>query len=150
MTRINSHIEVQDLTNKHLFAEYREIIRIPNVVLKNIEKTKSRVLPINFKLGTGHVLYFYNKNKYLHERFLAIINELKIRNYNNLSISDESFIKVKYEAPILYNDISIEEKKYNASIVVHRILERCKDKKIVINNKEYTYPMYEDLMRKYF
>lgn len=149
MTRINSGIKPSDLTNKHLFAEYREIIRIPNAVLKNLNKNKNRNLPEEFKLGTNHVLYFYNKIQYLHNRFLSIKNELKKRNYNNLSINDESFLKLKYEANMLYNDININEQNKHAKIVVHRIIDRL-PKKIIMNNIELTKEQYIKNVSKYF
>ena len=59
MTRINAGIPPAELTNKHLIAEHREIKRIPNCIAKG--KYKMEGIPDKFKLGTGHVKFFYNK-----------------------------------------------------------------------------------------
>ena len=59
MTRINAGILPKDLTSKHLIAEHREIKRIPNCVGKG--KYNMDNIPDKFKLGTGHVKFFYNK-----------------------------------------------------------------------------------------
>ena len=54
MTRINCGIPVEELTNKHLIAEHREIKRLPNCVVKGRYNLKGQ--PKLFTLGTGHVL----------------------------------------------------------------------------------------------
>ncbi len=70
MTRINCGIPPYILTSKHLLAEHRELKRIPNCIKKG--KFTLDNIPDNFKLGTGHVKFFYNKLKYLHKRYVKI------------------------------------------------------------------------------
>jgi hypothetical protein len=79
MTRINAGIKPIQLIDAHLFAEYRELKRIPNTI--NSGKAVVKNIPNNFTLGTGHVKWFYNKLKYLHNRSNNIYAELLRRNY---------------------------------------------------------------------
>ena len=62
MTRINVGIPPEELTDKHLLAEHREIKRIPNCIAKG--KYNMDGIPDRFKLGKGHVKFFYNMNDY--------------------------------------------------------------------------------------
>lgn len=77
MTRINSAINVKNLTDEHLLAEHREIKRLPNVFLK----VKSKI-PEHFVLGTGHVLFFTNKNIFTLNRYIEIHQECINRGFN--------------------------------------------------------------------
>lgn len=72
MTRINCGIKPELLTKPHLLAEHREIKRIPN----NIRKGKYNLndVPAEFKLGSGHVKFFYDKLLYLKNRYEEIYN----------------------------------------------------------------------------
>ena len=89
MTRINC-IPVEELTNLHLLAEYREMPRISSLIWKWYDKTYSATLntfvhptiPRAYCLGAGHVKFFYNKGLYLQKRFEAIVQELTKRGYN--------------------------------------------------------------------
>ncbi len=81
MTRINAGIPVEDLNYRHLLAEHREIKRIPNVVRKKGTVDLIRI-PKEFKLGTGHVIFFYNKLGYLERRYKMLYNECKRRGFN--------------------------------------------------------------------
>lgn len=80
MTRINCGIPPAELTREHLIAEHREIKRIPNAIKKG--KYNLSGIPNKFKLGTGHVKFFYNKLFYLKKRYEKIYNECIKRNYN--------------------------------------------------------------------
>ena len=66
MTRINI-IPVEDLTDQHLMAEYREIFMIGPALQKSLqsESWNSNKIPNKFTLGKGHVMFFYDKGKYL-------------------------------------------------------------------------------------
>ena len=86
MTRINAGILPEDLTSKHLIAEHREIKRIPNCVGKG--KYNMDNIPDKFKLGTGHVKFFYNKLLYLKNRYRSLYEEcirrgFSVQNYIN-------------------------------------------------------------------
>lgn len=90
MTRINC-VPVQELCNKHLFAEWREMPRL----VGNLEKSLNRKtkpfsmdeIPPNYILGTGHVKFFYDKFKYLANRHIDLTRELILRGYE-LNIYD--------------------------------------------------------------
>lgn len=80
MTRINCGIEVEELVDKHLMAEHREIKRIPNCVAKGKFNMKGQ--PKAFTLGTGHVKFFYNKLGYLKRRYEELYAECISRGFN--------------------------------------------------------------------
>lgn len=80
MSRINCGIPPEELTNKHLIAEHREIKRIPNCISKGRYSLKNQ--PVKFTLGTGHVKFFYDKLKYLKIRYEELYKECKCRNFN--------------------------------------------------------------------
>lgn len=85
MTRINAAIPVEQLCDQHLLAEHREIKRIPNAVKAKYEKGQSvnvSKIPKFFKLGSGHVIFFYDKLLYLDKRYEKIYQECKRRGFN--------------------------------------------------------------------
>jgi len=93
MTRINL-VHPSELTDQHLFAEFREIKMVPKALARSLKsKTKQEVLnniPKEFTLGTGHVMFFYDKGLYLKNRYEQIKTELDHRgiNYNKESEFD--------------------------------------------------------------
>jgi hypothetical protein len=70
MTRINVGVKPAELSREHLLAEHREIKRIPNCVRKGRYSMKGQ--PDQFKLGDGHVKFFYDKLGYLKRRYEAL------------------------------------------------------------------------------
>ena len=98
MTRINCGIPSAELVDMHLLAEHREIKRIPNCIKKG--KYKLDNIPDNFKLGTGHVKFFYNKLKYLHRRYISLYLECRARGFNVTNF-EECFDNLPKE---LYNE----------------------------------------------
>jgi len=92
MTRINL-VPPEELTDQHLFAEFREIKMIPKslarsyaAALRNNDGSeyKARIavldkVPAEFCLGKGHVSFFYNKGVYLIQRYALIRRELDKR-----------------------------------------------------------------------
>ena len=74
MTRVNC-IPIHELVDQHLFAEYREITRIYK---------KARVLKDygHYKMGKGHVLFFYDKGQYLIKRTEDLYQECIRRGMN--------------------------------------------------------------------
>lgn len=74
MTRINT-IPPSQLTDQHLFAEFREITRVSS--LARHLSVNERVE--NYTMGTGHVKFFYNKGLYLAKRLVQLQNELTLR-----------------------------------------------------------------------
>lgn len=121
MTRINSNIPPAKLIDQHLLAEYREMVRIPSAVKKLYETGKFiPKLPNTFRLGTGHVLYFYDKLQFLHKRYLSIKDELNNRSIIN-NMSDEMFFGIPCQ---YYNDIGDNDLVEANHLIVERITER--------------------------
>ncbi len=85
MTRINL-ISPSELSDQHLIAEYREIFMIGSALEKSMKSknwsTTKNTLPNEFTLNIGHVKFFYNKGKYLHKRYLILIEEMQSRGMN--------------------------------------------------------------------
>lgn len=102
MTRINV-VDPSELSREHLIAEYREIMRLPgNLKAWLNRKSKSPSfdeIPKEYKLGTGHVKFFYNKFQFLQTRFESLVGEMVARGYNP-QFRDSSIFQVD---PIYYN-----------------------------------------------
>ena len=72
MTRINL-VDPSELYDQHHVAERREIrLLCANLVRTLNSKVEFRpsLIPQQFTLNTGHVYFFYNKGKYLHNRYI--------------------------------------------------------------------------------
>lgn len=80
MTRINAGIDPKTLTRQHLLAEHREIKRVPNAVASG--RVVLSGIPETFRLGKGHVKFFYDKLGYLKRRYVAIRDECIARGYD--------------------------------------------------------------------
>jgi len=128
MTRINSAIKVRLLTDEHLLAEHREIKRIPSVYLKRKNsKLGLNNLPQKFTLGTGHVLFFIDKDAFTIGRYLDIRNECINRGFNVDNYSDNwEVYKLSNNNSILNDHIS-DDKEYD--LLVERISNRLSDTK---------------------
>lgn len=94
MTRINAFIPPSELTDKHLLAEHREIKRIPNTVKSG--KARIENIPEQFTLGKGHVKFFYNKLKWLHDRYQQIYNECIKRDFNVTNYNEAFIMPMDY------------------------------------------------------
>ena len=84
MTRINL-IPPKDLTRLHLIAEYKELPRTFNLVRKRIDKEQRPSdcnIPDTYRLGPGHVTFFYDKLMFLKKRQISLINEMRSRGYS--------------------------------------------------------------------
>ena len=81
MTRINSAISVENLTDEHLLAEHREIKRIPDYFLKALKSGALNRIPKDFCLGTGHVTFFLDKQLFCLIRYNQIHNECSRRGF---------------------------------------------------------------------
>lgn len=79
MTRINL-IDVIELSDQHLMAEYRELPRIINAVICG--KLSAKNAPEKYCLGAGHVKFFANKIVFLSQRYRQIWDELRYRGFN--------------------------------------------------------------------
>lgn len=80
MTRINC-VPVEELHQKHLVAEYRELPR----VFKLAEAAAKRggvTAPDTYTLGAGHVKFFYSRLSYCQQRFKQLVAEMIRRGYS--------------------------------------------------------------------
>lgn len=91
MTRINSAIPVEHLTDEHLLAEHREIKRIPACFGKTNFNTLYKRIPDKFCLGPGHVTFFFNKLRFTYDRYLAIHAECLKRGFDVTDYRDSWF-----------------------------------------------------------
>lgn len=66
MTRINL-VPPQQLCDQHLLAEHRELTRIPNNIVRGKFHLKDQ--PEEYKLGEGHVRFFFDKLAFLKKRY---------------------------------------------------------------------------------
>jgi|TARA_R110000787_G_scaffold71914_1_gene160166 deoxyribonuclease (pyrimidine dimer) len=122
MTRINVGIPPAELVNQHLLAEHREIKRIPNCVAKG--KYNMDGMPERFKLGTGHVKFFYNKLLYLKKRYVTIYEECIKRGFNV-----QNYIEAWNDIPAeLMNDYNVRAN--DIRIIRERISERLTKTKV--------------------
>jgi len=83
MTRINL-VEPSELTDQHLIAEYREIFMVGGSLNRTLNSKvgyKEDRVPKRYTLNKGHVYFFYNKGKYLHNRYHELISEMKKRGF---------------------------------------------------------------------
>lgn len=81
MTRINV-ISPALLLDEHLIAELREINRVPNAVISGKAKIDLKKIPGEYTLGTGHVIFHYNKLEYIRKRYDALYKEAQKRGFN--------------------------------------------------------------------
>ena len=120
MTRINVGIPPAELVNQHLIAEHREIKRIPNCIAKG--KYNMDGIPDKFKLGTGHVKFFYNKLLYLKNRYISLYNECIKRGFNV-----QNYISAWDNVPQeLMNDYTVEA---NDIIIIKQRIDERRPKK---------------------
>lgn len=120
MTRINCGVRASELNRQHLLAEHREIKRIPNQISSGRYNLED--IPIKFKLGKGHVKFFYNKLLYLLNRYEEIYKECKSRGFNV-----EYYGNAWKDLPLeLMNDYT--ETTQDRIIVLARIKERLNNK----------------------
>tara|TARA_B100001173_G_scaffold186378_1_gene160901 strand:+ start:54 stop:464 length:411 start_codon:yes stop_codon:yes gene_type:complete len=124
LTRINV-LPVEELTDQHLMAEYREIFMIGSALQKSLSSPNwdKKRIPKELTLGTGHVMFFYDKGKYLFKRYDKIREELKKRNFN---LDNQRHFKTSQFPTEYYNDWQPTDKDY--AILRERIEERIKQK----------------------
>ena len=116
MTRINC-VPVRSLCDKHLFAEFRELTRIPNTIQSG--KAVIKDIPNSYRLGSGHVKFFYNKLGWLLNRYVQLYNELISRGYNVKFIFPLTLIKTH---STLFNNWTPNQ--YDIDLNLQRIYDR--------------------------
>lgn len=82
MTRVNV-VEPSELHDLHLLAEYRELPRVFALAERASKDDAWRKRqPEAYTLGTGHVLFFYDKLRWLSKRHKQLVREMQHRGFN--------------------------------------------------------------------
>lgn len=122
MTRVNL-VEPKELTRLHLIAEYKEIMRLPGSLKKSLSRKRKKFklseIPKEYVLGKGHVKFFYDKMKFVKERFEKLVAEMIERGYSPTYTDSSIFIPEDF---LFYNDYVPDEKAIELSRM--RINER--------------------------
>lgn len=117
MTRINCGIMPSELPDKILLAEHREIKRLPNHLKKHGCKKFS---PEQFKLGTGHVIFFLWRGRYTYRRYNDIYDECIKRGFNVKYYGRAWSIYKRF--PLFDNDYKPSKK--DRAIIIARLKSR--------------------------
>lgn len=136
MTRINI-IEPADLTKRHLIAEYKEITQFLHIIRgRRDKKHPMNDIPKEYTLSGGHCLFFFDKGKYLFDRFISLRDNLIFRGINvDESKYQERLSRIKSSyGDTLFNGYTPNKKAY--SIVINRISERIHQKPELYPDKE--------------
>lgn len=123
MTRINSAIQVKLLTDEHLLAEHREIKRLPAYFVKALTSGALHRVPNTFCLGTGHVTFFLNKQKFIFDRYIQLYNECILRGFDVTDYSS-NWLELKHtmEDNKCWNDYTATQ--LEKKLLIERISER--------------------------
>lgn len=91
MTRINVGVEPRELPDRLLMAETQEILRIPRMVRQMVRTKRRRVvvMPTRFRLGAGHVTFFFRRLGYLRTRYIKLLAECGRRGFKVHDQSEE-------------------------------------------------------------
>lgn len=91
MTRVNV-VPVTELSRQHLVAEYRELPRLFNLVRaaywRGATGQMYRDAYPHYRMGVGHVLFFYGRLGFVVERCIQLKDEMLRRGYNPVHKAD--------------------------------------------------------------
>lgn len=131
MTRVNV-VPVGALADQHLFAEFRELKMVPMSLRRSLRAHHNDVdallaaIPPTYRLGRGHVSFFYDKGLYLQRRYSDVCRELELRgvNYDRNALLDP--LHVFQESDRLRNDYvpTPEAVRENLSRIAERLAAR--------------------------
>lgn len=95
MTRINC-VPPSELTRPHLVAEYQELPRVFSMVLgvvkRGITDPALCAIPLTYRMGPGHMMFFTDKLGYLVKRQKALIAEMQARGYQPNYLDPDSLL----------------------------------------------------------
>lgn len=131
MTRINL-VPVDDLEVPFLKGEYKEIVRIFNLVRKAQLKgkyPKDIKAPAKFKLGEGHVKFFYDKLTFIEKRYYALARKMKEYGFNANPVQREELLDGLDK--VWFNDYS--PSKEDIRLSNERLNERRKELGMIDN-----------------
>jgi deoxyribonuclease (pyrimidine dimer) len=136
MTRLNL-IHPSHLTRRHLVAEYKEITQFLWCVKARADKGKDLSdMPKAYTLNKGHCLYFYDKGKYIHDRFVALYDEMISRGINsNVVKFEERRQRILDSYPKMWYN-SYTPSKADYQLVINRIGTRILQKPNLYDDQE--------------
>lgn len=108
MTRINL-VPPRELSDQHLFAEWREIKMIPKSLARSLKarglEGVVKMVPPAYTLNKGHVSFFYDKGAYLAQRYVDLTWELVERgvNFNKSAQFDELNVYGRFNCQLFQN-----------------------------------------------
>jgi deoxyribonuclease (pyrimidine dimer) len=149
MTRINT-ISPKLLLDQHLMAEYRETPMVPASLKRTLASKRGLVhsrIPANYTLNAGHVTFFYDKGKFLHERYQSLVDELLVRGYDVKP--EERIVDWDiFQRNDLYSDWTIDAEaiRINLDRVMHRVSQ--KDRWYRFYRTTIEYPQYVQMIRE--
>ena len=125
-------------------AEYREIRHIPASLNRSLNSKKFTIdkIPKEFTLNNGHVMFFYDKGRYILERYLLIQAELIMRGYN-LDFNKANFNCKIFQENNWFNDWN--PGKEDIKLVCDRINNRIQEKPHLYKDKERFLNYYRTL-----
>mgnify|MGYP001317161714 FL=1 len=124
MTRINL-VPTEELSDQHLVAEWNEISHVPAALKRSLNAKKPNItIPEKFKLGAGHVMFFYNKGKYLQKRHEELRAECLRRGIK--ADPDRHAIREEQFPPEYWNDWDPTDQ--DLLVIRQRIQERINQK----------------------
>ena len=83
MARIN----LVPVVDKHLVAEKHEITRV--LALARNHNPRTVKIPPTYRMGTGHVTFFYNKIGFIVGRYHELCKEMRKRGFNVTELTTE-------------------------------------------------------------
>lgn len=126
MTRINT-IDPKLLTNEWLVAEWRELPRVPNELIKHPNRYKANEVPASYTMGPGHVKFFRNKLLYLQKRHVLICREMDKRNIKRDLTVVVDLSSFGFLSSVLCKDWQPTAQDHNVNI--ERLIERWDERK---------------------
>lgn len=130
MTRINL-IDPAELTDQHLFAEFREIKMVATSLNRSLRARGIDgvlgMIPPRFTLNKGHVSFFFDKGSYLQKRYAKVCEEMDNReiNYDKSKTFDD--VGTFATDPRLCNDWVPDT--FALTIIKNRIQQRIMQKR---------------------
>jgi deoxyribonuclease (pyrimidine dimer) len=130
MTRINC-IPVSYLSKKHAFAEFREITRVLSALKKSQKAGTLKELPNSYRLGLGHVKFFYNKAWYLTKRTQKLY--LLCKNKFNMNIQFKQYKFLEHPEEFRKDwEPTVEDKIKNLNRLIERSSGEDREKYIKV------------------
>ena len=129
MTRVNL-VYVQNLADQHLFAEWRELKMVPAALRRSLKtipvRTLLKSISARYTLNTGHVSFFFNKMRFLQQRYEDLTQELHDRCYDiSQHNSSEIFLQ---EIPSEFTNVDWQPDSDEIAINVDRIVIRLNER----------------------